>query len=54
MAAIGEAKFGDIARTETGGKGLDGVAEKAPDYFNPLLDILENPKQGRIGRPEKG
>jgi beta-lysine 5,6-aminomutase alpha subunit len=44
MAAIGKARFGDIARTETGGKGLDGVLEKGPHYFNPFLDVLEGQK----------
>jgi beta-lysine 5,6-aminomutase alpha subunit len=23
------------------GKGLDGVARKAPDYYNPATEILE-------------
>ena len=41
VAAIGQGRFGDVKRTETGGKGLEGVLEKAPDYFNPFLDILE-------------
>ena len=41
IAAIGRARFGDVARTETGGKGLEGVVERSPDYFNPLLDALE-------------
>jgi beta-lysine 5,6-aminomutase alpha subunit len=41
VAAIGKGRFGDVKRTETGGKGLDGVLEKAPDYFNPFLEILE-------------
>ncbi len=41
VAAIGRGHFGDVKRTETGGKGLDGVLEKSPDYFNPFLDILE-------------
>ena len=41
VAAIGKGRFGDVKRTETGGKGLDGVVEKAPDYFNPFLEILE-------------
>jgi len=41
MAAIGRARFGDTARSETGGKGLAGVFERAPDYFNPFLEILE-------------
>jgi len=42
MAAIGKARFGDTARTPEGGKGLEGVVEKAADYFNPFLEILEN------------
>jgi beta-lysine 5,6-aminomutase alpha subunit len=41
FAAIGKARFGDVARTEDGGKGLSGVVERAPGYFNPFLDILE-------------
>ncbi|MFL5351311.1 lysine 5,6-aminomutase subunit alpha [Archangium sp.] len=43
VAAIGRGRFGDVKRTETGGKGLDGVLEKAPDYFNPFQDMLEAP-----------
>jgi beta-lysine 5,6-aminomutase alpha subunit len=41
VAAIGKARFGDTSRLPTGGKGLSGVVERAPDYFNPLLEILE-------------
>ncbi len=41
VAAIGRGRFGDVKRSETGGKGLEGVVEKAPDYFNPFLEILE-------------
>lgn len=41
VASIGRARFGDIARTETGGKGRDGVIERGPDYFNPFLELLE-------------
>ena len=41
MAAIGKARFGDTARTPEGGKGLDGVVERGPGYFNPFLEILE-------------
>jgi beta-lysine 5,6-aminomutase alpha subunit len=40
-AAIGKGRFADIARSETGGKGLGGVVETADDYFNPFLEILE-------------
>jgi beta-lysine 5,6-aminomutase alpha subunit len=43
VAAIGKARFGDVARAEDGGKGLAGVVEKSPEYFNPLLEILEGP-----------
>jgi beta-lysine 5,6-aminomutase alpha subunit len=46
VAAIGRARFGDVARTETGGKGLAGVIPRAPDYFNPFLEILEGKEGG--------
>jgi beta-lysine 5,6-aminomutase alpha subunit len=41
MAAIGKARFGDVARAEDGGKGLSGVVARQPGYFNPFLDVLE-------------
>jgi beta-lysine 5,6-aminomutase alpha subunit len=41
VAAIGRGRFGDVKRAELGGKGLDGVVEKAPDYFNPFLEAME-------------
>jgi beta-lysine 5,6-aminomutase alpha subunit len=41
--AIGRARFGDVARTEEGGKGLAGVVARAPGYFNPFLEIMEAP-----------
>jgi beta-lysine 5,6-aminomutase alpha subunit len=41
FAAIGKARFGDVARAEDGGKGRSGVVERAPDYFDPFLDVLE-------------
>jgi beta-lysine 5,6-aminomutase alpha subunit len=41
FAAIGKARFGDVARREDGGKGLAGVVERDPGYFNPFLDLLE-------------
>jgi beta-lysine 5,6-aminomutase alpha subunit len=45
MAAIGKARFGDTARTPEGGKGLDGVVERAAGYFNPFLEILEEGRE---------
>jgi beta-lysine 5,6-aminomutase alpha subunit len=44
FATIGKARFGDVARLPEGGKGLDGVFERGPDYFNPFLEILEQPR----------
>ncbi len=41
IAAIGKGRFGDVKRAELAGKGLDGVLEKSPEYFNPLLELLE-------------
>jgi beta-lysine 5,6-aminomutase alpha subunit len=41
FAAIARARFGDVARTEEGGKGLAGVVERSAEYFNPFLEILE-------------
>ena len=39
--AIALGRFAGVKRAETGGKGLAGVIEKSPAYFNPFLDILE-------------
>ena len=36
MQSIEEANFADIKRTQTGGKGLDGVIRKSPKYYNPF------------------
>ena len=47
MKAIGKARFGDIARAEDGGKGLAGVVERAPDYFNPFLEIMKEKQEAR-------
>ena len=41
FAAIGKARFGDVARREDGGKGLSGVVVRGPGYFNPFLDLME-------------
>jgi len=41
VAAIGRARFGDVARTEDGGKGLSGVIPRGEGYFNPFLEIME-------------
>ena len=41
FAAIGRGAFADVKRPEKGGRGLAGVVEKAADYVNPILDVLE-------------
>ncbi|HPT70724.1 MAG TPA: lysine 5,6-aminomutase subunit alpha [Candidatus Cloacimonadota bacterium] len=38
--AMAHGEFADIKRTENGGKGLDGVFLKSPDYVNPFMDRL--------------
>ena len=38
--AIEERAFAEVSRTETGGKGHDGVLLKSKDYLNPFFDIL--------------
>jgi len=40
FAAIEAGEFADVKRRPDGGKGLDGVAEKAGDYWNPAEDFL--------------
>lgn len=39
-AAIARGAFADVKRPELGGRGLDGVFERGPDYCNPILDAL--------------
>jgi beta-lysine 5,6-aminomutase alpha subunit len=49
--AIGHGAFADVKRTREGGKGFAGVAERAKDYVNPILDALEDGASGqRPGR----
>lgn len=33
-------RFAGVKRPFTGGKGLDGVVEKSPDYFNPFIELM--------------
>ncbi|MGI8775452.1 MAG: lysine 5,6-aminomutase subunit alpha TIM-barrel domain-containing protein [Actinomycetota bacterium] len=40
FAAIEAGMFADTARPRDGGKGLDGVVEKADGYVNPIVDGL--------------
>jgi beta-lysine 5,6-aminomutase alpha subunit len=38
--AIEERAFAEVSRTETGGKGLDGVIPREKGYLNPFCDLL--------------
>jgi len=38
--AIAEARFGDVSRHESEGRGAEGIVSKADTYFNPLAEVL--------------
>ncbi|TRX71850.1 lysine 5,6-aminomutase subunit alpha [Carboxylicivirga sp. M1479] len=39
--SIEQKMFAEVSRPKHGGKGFDGVHEKAAEYFNPVYDYLE-------------
>ncbi|WP_430810402.1 MULTISPECIES: lysine 5,6-aminomutase subunit alpha [unclassified Carboxylicivirga] len=39
--SIEDKLFAEVSRPKHGGKGFEGVKEKAPDYYNPVYDYLE-------------
>jgi beta-lysine 5,6-aminomutase alpha subunit len=41
LNAIADGTFGIMKRPPDRGKGLDGVARHADDYFNPVTEVLE-------------
>ena len=41
LSAIADGTFGLMKRPADKGRGLDGVATKAADYYNPATEILE-------------
>jgi beta-lysine 5,6-aminomutase alpha subunit len=41
LDAIADGTFGLMKRPADAGRGLEGVVRKAPDYFNPATDLLE-------------
>ncbi|MCA2215002.1 lysine 5,6-aminomutase subunit alpha [Jidongwangia harbinensis] len=43
LNAIADGTFGIMKRPADRGKGLDGVAKQAGDYFNPVTEVLEKP-----------
>ncbi|MGH3317935.1 MAG: lysine 5,6-aminomutase subunit alpha TIM-barrel domain-containing protein, partial [Nocardioidaceae bacterium] len=47
LEAIADGTFGLMRRPADGGRGLDGVARKAPDYYNPAAELLDGPDPGK-------
>ena len=43
LDAIADGTFGLMKRPADAGRGLDGVARKSSDYYNPATDLLESP-----------
>lgn len=46
LGAIADGTFGLMKRPSDGGKGFEGVAEKADDYCNPAAELLEEGTKG--------
>ncbi|MFW5782166.1 MAG: lysine 5,6-aminomutase subunit alpha [Candidatus Muiribacteriaceae bacterium] len=40
--SIGEGMFAEVKRPKDGGKGLDGVVQKGPDYWNPFEEHFKS------------
>ncbi|HEY2549204.1 MAG TPA: lysine 5,6-aminomutase subunit alpha [Streptosporangiaceae bacterium] len=51
LTAIADGTFGITRRPADGGRGLDGVIERAGGYFNPAAELLE---QDQAGHDESG
>jgi len=43
FAAIDAATFGDVSRKIDGGRGLEGIIETDPGYFNPAVELMRAP-----------
>ncbi|MEU4194454.1 lysine 5,6-aminomutase subunit alpha [Kribbella sp. NPDC026611] len=41
LNAIGDGTFGLMKRPQDAGRGLDGVARKSSEYYNPAVELLE-------------
>ena len=41
LAAIDQATFGDVSRSIDDGRGIDGIVQSAPDYINPVIDLMQ-------------
>ena len=50
LNAIADGTFGITRRPADAGRGLEGVFERAPGYFNPAAEFLEDPAAAGEGR----
>jgi beta-lysine 5,6-aminomutase alpha subunit len=49
--AIDDATFGDVSRGREDGRGIEGIVETAPGYFNPVVEQMGNRAATRPRRP---
>ncbi len=42
FSALEKGIFGDVKRSKTGGKGLDGVCAKGVNYYNPFINLMKS------------
>ncbi|MBV9647814.1 MAG: D-lysine 5,6-aminomutase subunit alpha, partial [Candidatus Eremiobacteraeota bacterium] len=47
MSAIEARAFADVSRSPSGGRGIEGVFERAPDYWNPFEETLSQHASSR-------
>ncbi len=53
LEAIGDGTFGLMKRPADAGRGLDGVARKEPDYYNPATEILDSGHPTRVASSKR-
>ncbi|WP_238163234.1 lysine 5,6-aminomutase subunit alpha [Kribbella capetownensis] len=41
LNAIGDGTFGLMKRPQDAGRGLEGIARRSPEYYNPAIELLE-------------
>jgi beta-lysine 5,6-aminomutase alpha subunit len=46
MNAIAAGSFADVKRSPDGGRGIEGVFERAPGYWNPFQEALSRATLG--------
>jgi beta-lysine 5,6-aminomutase alpha subunit len=55
LDAIATGMFAEVKRPKDGGKGLEGLVKKGPEYWNPVEDALKSglglPARGREYQP---